>query len=347
MPLLALLWAYALSLVAVSIAGMIALILRRITRERGDARRSKNRQALMVTLLTPDAGPIGCAAHLTTLDGETAAETLLEVLALVRGVDRDRIVETARDKGAPSILRKHLAGGSVRGRILAAEALAFFPEAETQRALSVAQYDFDARVQAAALKSMVELGAPLAIDDLLARIGAEGKRRQSALVGVLRVAVALQPTQAIRALSRAGLATPVRIALIDSLAAARAADSVQFIAALTDDENIEIRAAAIQALGALAHPSAAPFIARALSDRDWRIRVKAAEAAGRLGLFEFTDPLCALLSDEIWWVRFRASEALAALGEHGIAALRAVAANGGQGSARRAAALALLERAAA
>ena len=316
-------------------------------RERGDTRRLRSRQALIVALVTPDAEPIRRAASLTVLDGETVAETLLEVLALVRGSDRDRIVETAIDKGAPSVLRKQLAEGQVRTRILAAEALAFFPEAETHRALQSAQYDADARVQVAALKSMVGIGAPLSIDDLLARISAGGKRRQSALVGVLRMAVASQPTEAISALSRTNLAALVRIQLIDSLAAAQASDSFDMIAALTDDENIEIRAAAIQALGVLAHPLGAPIIARALEDGDWRIRLKAAEAAGRLGLFEFSEPLCALLSDEIWWVRFRASEALAALGEKGIAALRAVAASGGEDSARRAAALALLERAAA
>ncbi len=347
MAWLALLWAYALSLVAISIAGMTALILRRVTRERGDTRRAMSRQALIVALLTPNAVEIDRRAPLAALDGETAAETLLEVLALVRGADRERIVETARDKGAPSILRKQLAKGQVRARILAAEALAFFPEAETRRALGIAQHDLDPRVQVAALKSMVALGGPLSIEDLLARIGAEGKRRQSALVGVLRMAVASRSTAAIGALSLPGLATPVRIALIDSLAAAHASGGVDIIAALTNDENIEIRAAAIQALGVLAHPSGAPIIARALGDQDWRIRLKAAEAAGRLGLFEFSEPLCALLSDEIWWVRFRASEALAALGDKGIAALRAMAASGGQDSARRAATLALLERAAA
>lgn len=346
MAWLALLWAYALCLVAISIAGMTALVLRRLLRERGDARRLKNRQALIVALLTPNGEPSGRAARLTALDGETAAETLLDVLTLVRGVERERIIETARDKGAPLILRRQLAKGCIRTRILAAEALGFFPEAETVRALRRAEYDLDARVQVAALKSMIELRSPLSIDDLLARIPAEGGRRLSSLVGVLRLAVAAQPDEAIGALSRPGLAAPVRIALIDSLAATHASGSVDRIAALTDDENIEIRAAAIQALGVLAHPRCASIIAKALSDQDWRIRLKATEAAGRLGLVEFSEPLCALLSDEIWWVRFRASEALAALGEKGIAALRA-AASSGQDSARRAAALALLERAAA
>lgn len=346
MAWLALLWTYALSLVAISIAGMTILVLRRIQRERGDTRRSKNRHAFIVALLAPNAEPGSRAAPLTALDGETTAETLLEILTLVRGAERERIIETARDKGAPPILRKQLAKGCIRKRILAAEALGFFPEPETVRALRLAEHDLDARVQVAALKSMVELGSPLSINDLLARIPAEGSRRLSSLVGVLRMAVASQPAEAIDALSRPGLATSVRIALIDSLAATHASGSVDRVAALTDDENIEIKAAAIQALGVLAHPTSASIIAKALSDQDWRIRLKAAEAAGRLGLMEFSEPLCALLSDEIWWVRFRASEALAALGEKGIAALRA-AAKGGPDSARRAAALALLERAAA
>lgn len=344
MAWLALLWAYALSLVAISITGMTALVLRRLLRERADARRLMHRQALIVALLAPIAESSGRAAPLAALDGETAAETLLEILTLVRGVERERIIETARDRGAPPVLRRQLAKGGVRTRILAAEALGFFPEAETLRALRRAEQDMDARVQVAALKSMVELGAPFSIDDLLARIGAGS--RLSSLVSVLRMAVASQPTEAIGALSRPGSPTPVRIALIDSLAATHVSGSVDTIAALTDDENIEVRAAAIQALGVLAHSTCASIIAKALSDQDWRIRLKAAEAAGRLGLVEFSEPLCALLSDEIWWVRFRASEALAALGEKGIAALRA-AASGGQDSARRAAALALLERAAA
>lgn len=346
MAWLALLWAYALVLVAISIAGMTTLILRRIMRECADARRSRNRQALIVALLAPNVEPSGRAASLIALDGETAAETLLEVLTLVRGSDRERIIETAKEKGAPAILRKQLANGCVRRRILAAEALGFFPGPQTLRALRQAEHDGDARVQVAALKSMVELGAPSVIEHLLARMPSEGGRRLSSLVGVLRMAVASKPDEAISALSCPGLPTPVRIALIDSLAATHANEGIDVIAALTNDDNLEIRAAAIQALGLLAHPSCAPIIAKALGDQDWRIRLKAAEAAGRLGLVDFSEPLCALLADKIWWVRFRASEALAALGEKGIAALR-TAASVGQDSAGRTAALALLERAAA
>jgi HEAT repeat protein len=345
MSFLALLWAYALSLAAIAIAGMTALILRRVVREQGEARQVKERQALIAALLTPNSQSSG--ASIALLDGETIAETLLEVLTLVRGADRDRIVEAARNKGAHLVLWRQLASGLVRNRILAAEALAFFPEAQTRRALQAAQNDIDTRVQVAALKSVIALGAQISIDDLLARIGLEGNRRLSALAGALRMAVASQPNEAIAALVRPDLATPVRIALIDSLAAALAGGSVDVIAALADDQGVEVRAAAIQALGVLAHPGGAPIIAKSLLDQDWRIRLKAAEAAGRLGLLEFTEPLCALLSDDNWWVRFRASEALAALGENGIAALRAIAASGEQGTARRAAALALLERAAA
>lgn len=317
MASLLLIWTCTLGLAGATLATVVALVLRRLIRDLSARRDAETRLTMTAVLLAPDGN---AKPRLVSL---AAAQTLLGVLTLVRGGARGQIIDAALALGAPQALGRMLRRGAVGHRIVAAEALGFFDGEEVRMALRRASRDKDARVRTAALQSLLALGAPAPIADLLARMERARARRQSALAGVLRRAVAACPAEAVEALERSPLSAQSRIALIDALAAARAAEAAPCLIALAEAGQIEVRAVAIQALGMLGCPKAGQVVAAAMSDSDWRIRVRAAEAAGKLGLASLAGQLSQLLNDDVWWVRLRAGQALEAAAPN--AALAAVA----------------------
>jgi hypothetical protein len=293
---------------------LVALRLRRARRdlELAQARRASARA---ITLLLS-----GESAH-----SELAAarrhpwilvETALEFLTLVRGADHDRLCGALRNlKLDPRSLRVR----STRARrLMALEALAFFPGSATAATLKGVLADGQPSSQVAALRSLILLNAAPPLPELLK--GDRTAWAQSRLFAEVAATVARDRPAEVREALGLDLAPAVRVVLLEVLGAAGDFAALPLLSAALAESDAAVRAAAVRALGALAHPSAAPLLKLAATDPAWQVRAEAMTAVGRSGLSAFAPILLQRLDDQAWWVRFRAGESLALLGQPAFAA---------------------------
>lgn len=343
---LQLIWLVSLALAAAALVWMTALILARLLRERADRRRAHDRAVIQQVWLDLLAGHGDAVGRLRQVRGRARlmAESLLEVVALVRGAERERLIATLQAFDVDSVFRRRLLRGSAAGRLAAAEALSIFPGeagvAALRRAL-VATRSGELRV--ALMRSLSDLSAPPGLNEVLGDV--RGRRASESLLylPLLGRLVANRPMEGLQAFGDGGTVGPARVLLAEALGASgdfRVLQPLCFAAAAPDEE---LRIAAVRGLAALGHPAAEQAILAALDDPVWMVRAAACEAAGRIGLRSAIAALARQLDDSVWWVRFRAGEALAALGAPGRERLQAEALDGGELS-RRTASMVLAER---
>ncbi|WP_426042817.1 HEAT repeat domain-containing protein [Brevundimonas sp. TWP2-3-4b1] len=343
---LLLIWTAAGALAAVALIWMIGLIVARVLRERGEARRRRDWRMIQQAFL--DIMNSSCVA-VGRLGGvkrrpRLMAEALLEVIALVRGGgERDRLVSALGAFGIDDIFRRCLSRGSVAGRIASAEVLSIFPSERTRSALRQALGKARAsELRVSLMRSLTQIGAPPALREALADLS--GRRGSDSLLYLPLIGqlVADDPMSALRAFGDPRVAGEARVVLAEALGASGNYRMLRPLCVAARAPDVELRIAAIRALAALGHPAAEATILAGLQDRSWIVRAASCEAAGRIGLHAALPWLETQLDDPVWWVRFRAGEALAALGPAGRARLRAMVALGGDLS-RRTASMVLAE----
>ena len=314
MSTLLLLWWSAVGLAGVSLAAMIVLILRRALRSRSEqdsARERKRIVAAITALLSGDDGAVA-ALQACTRRPWLLIETALEFLNLVRGADQERLRSALSGMRLDPGSRRARSGRP--SRLAAMEALVFFPGPATVATLRRGLRHRDPAVQAAALRSLVVLGAAPPVRDLLSTRGARWSR--SRLFADIVTLIARERPEEVRdAFALPSLDEPLRVVLLEALGAAGDYSALPLLSQSVGDPSPAVRAAAVRALGALAHPAAAPVLRLALVDPVWKVRADASTAVGRARLNGLAPALRQRLVDQAWWVRFRASEALAALGE--------------------------------
>lgn len=339
-------WFSALALAAAAVIWMTWLIVARLLRERAEARRTRNRAVIHQAFLDIMAGSGEAVGRLTRVRGRarTMAEALLEVMGLVRGAERERLVAALAAFQVDEVFRRRLFRGSAAGRIAAAEALAAFPGDETRTALQRALVRArDGELRAGLMRSLIEIGAPPELDQVLAGIGRAPTADSLLYLPLIARLVADNPRAGLRAFGDPEVAGEARAILAEALGSSGDYRVLEPLAAAARAPDVELRIAAIRGLSALGHPAAEPTIRAGLTDPFWVVRAASCEAAGRIGLRSTAPELAAQLQDPVWWVRFRAGEALAALGEAGRTRLHAIAAAGDDLS-RRTAAIVLAER---
>ena len=346
MSQLALLWWASIVLATAALLWMSALVIGRLLRERTDAKRVHDRGLARAAFLDAMNGRGDPAALLDCLRhrARLMAEALLEAMALVRGAERDRLISTLAFIGVDAGLRRRLSIGSLSGRMVAAEALANFPSADTvtalRRALPRAR---DSNLRVALMRSLIEIDASPPLGQVLqdiARIRGADSLLYLPLIGQL---VKADISDALRAFGDPETPAASRAILTEALGASGDFRVLETLCVVISAPDVELRIAGVRGLAAMGHPAAEPQILAALGDPVWMVRSAACEAAGRIGLQNATPLLVEHLSDCVWWVRFRAGEALAMLGQPGIDELRHVALTGAD-RAGRAASLALAER---
>ena len=326
MPILGLIWMTALGLIALAIAWMIALILLRVIHELRSKRRAADRTRVMGALVGVLQGREGAIQILETYkaQGILMAEALLELNAVVRGADRERVLIEVRKLGLPKLLTRQMLRGAPAERLSSLEALAALAGAEATTALRTAWRTGAPPVREAALNALVEAGAPISIGEVLDGLIAGELPATRTLTEVVRRTTMNDTRAAAAALQRRDLTELARALLLDSLGSSGDYQVIPNLIAGALDNSPEIRTAAVRGLGRLMHPAGQAAIGDALLDPSWHVRSAAAEAAGAAGLVALSDRLSALLADPDWWVRFRAGEALARLGAPGVARLRQV-----------------------
>lgn len=338
------LWWLSIGMTAASFAWMVALIAARLIRERREARRAAHRKRVQQAFLEIMAGSGDAIGSVREITRRVTAEALLEVLALVRGAERDRLISALSAFGIDDRFRWRLTRGGPAGRIAAAEALASFPDERNRVALREALGQArSAGLRVALMRSLIDLGAPLDLREVIGDLGS-GRGAESLLyLPLIAHLVGEDPDGALRLFADADLPAAGRVALAEALGRSGDFRAIEPLALASRAPDVELRIAALRGLAALGHPAAEASVVTALADEAWVVRSVACEAAGRIGLRTAVPLLAAQLGDPVWWVRFRAGEALAALGAVGRDELRSAAA-AGEPLARRTASMVLAER---
>lgn len=339
-------WTASLLLAAAALLWMTALIVARLFRERSEARRERDRHLIQQAFLDIMAGSVDAVGRLRGVRkrARVMAEALLGVVGMVRGAERERLIDALGAFGLDRVFQRRLSRGSIAGRIVAAEALSIFPGAAGAAALRRTLGETrSADLRVSLWRALIDLGETPALEAVLRDL--RGRKASDSLLYVpLIVSIAtIDTSAALRTFADPDLPAEARLILADALGRSgdyRVLEPLFQTARAPDDE---LRIASVRGLGSLGHPSAEPAILAALEDPVWMVRAAACEAAGRIGLVLVIPQLGSQLEDPVWWVRFRAGEALVALGEPGRERLVRSLAEGGD-LARRTASMVLAER---
>lgn len=349
MTVLAVLWWSSLALSLVALVWLAALMAARVFRQKRNVRRTRDRAAVCDACLAVLSGDPTGHHRLSAFASRTGlmSEIVLDLAAMVRGVERDRLIRTLTILGVDRRLCARLVKGDLRGRIATAEALAAFPSSGTLHAVAdVYRSTSHAALQTAALSTLIHLGAAPPVERVLADL--ERLRHSDSLVHrtVLR-RLAPSAREALgTALGDRTRRPATRAIIAEALGASGDYGFVQPLIEAATSIDPTIREAVVRALGVLGHPEGSGVARAAFTDVSWRVRAEACDAAARLGARAFASHLNTALADEVWWVRFRAAEALKAAGPLGVATLE-VASRSTEDRVRRSASGALAEKAAA
>jgi HEAT repeat protein len=342
---LKILWWASWALAACALVWMTALIFARLWRDFFARRRADQIAGIESAYLGLMRGEAGALEALAPYHREASllAETLLRVLDVVRGGERERLVGGVSAIGLDRLLRRDAERGDPTSRLARIEALGLFPGPETEAVLRRVSRRARGEVRLAAARALTSMGAK---GDLLELIADMERRREpwaGSMGEVLRLLAEQQPADCAALFARTDLPDPVRAMLAEALGNGGDYRNLLGLAEAAMRARPLVRAASIRALGRLMHPGCAPVLAWALRDPDWQVRGAAARAVGEVGLVDLSPRLAARLADPVWWVSFQAADALTRLGARGLATLQD-AAREGSDAAARVASLTLAER---
>lgn len=327
---LATIWIGTAALLTLSLATILLLIVVRMVQQHMSGRRAAKRRHIAHRLLAYVIGTDDGASLKGQLAGtrDISGELMLELVQLIRGQERARLLVLLTDLSVPRSLLRDLRRGRHPRRILAAAALRYFDDPEVIAGLRRALDDRDSQVRLGAAASLAELGAAPPLAELMARLRPDQLHGSHLLRLVFRRLAATDPESVASALT---LEAPdsVKVLALDALGRSGNYGAVPKIAAIaTSRASIEVRLEALRSLGLLRHPNGLPAIRQSLFEPDWEIRTQAVVAAGRVGAEQVVPELHRMLDDPAWWARFRAAEALLQLGRPGLLALKSAAAAG-------------------
>lgn len=344
MHVLVAIWSAAVILASAALLWMTSLILLRFLHERRETQRRADRRLVEQALVGVLQGRHDIAAELGRYRhrGRLLAEVLLDFITIVRGADRQIVVEALESFGADYALRARVTRGSLAGRLSAVEALGAFSGAATRAALHAAADRGPANLRLAALRSLIQAGGTVTVGTLLDDVAGGVLPLSGPLAELLQLTVEADHAAAGQALGRTDLPPAARILLLDALGLSGDYELIPLLTGHLASPRGDIRAAAVRALGKMKHPSSGAALGRALGDPDWDVRSAAAQAIGDARLTGLLDDLAQGLADPVWRVRFDAAAALVKFGPPGLERLRDAAA-GSNDAPRRAAALTLAE----
>ena len=329
MTLLGLVWLAAIGLMSFSLATMSALIAARVIHQHQRTRRAARRAIVLPELVHHIGGLTSGVLDLKGLESDAVlmAEVVRDLASLVRGREQTQLMQALEVLGVDQSLRTLLRRGSTVHRVLAAEALVYFPGEATYAALLESARRDTPRVRASALRSAIDLGQAPPIGEMLDSVIGGAERASLLFSDLLQRAVRTQIDEALTALARPDLPRPVRVILLQALGASDDDRVLGPLLHVAHSSDPEIRAAALGALGVLGHPGAAVVVESGLADADWRVRLKAIECVRRVGLTEFFAQVMDCADDEVWWVRYRAGQTLMSLAEKDVAKLKSFVAD--------------------
>jgi HEAT repeat protein len=317
------LWESSLLLCLVAFIAVAGLLAARLVSERRSRRRENLRSTLLPALMRGEAPDVARSR----LARSVAATLTLELAELVRGSDRDALIEAATVAGAGDELARRLRSRVAQDRLMAAEGLAMFPSF-TDDVTRVALTDPIPDVRLGAALALAHEGRAPPVGALIRGLGIGTSEHSLLVVSLMRDLVRADPHAVEAVLYDLDLPDAAKLAATEALAESGAIDHAPLVGWMAEaaEDDPELRPRIIRALGRIGHPAGHDAVLAALADNAWQVRAAAAEAAGRSALQAAVPRLADLLGDDEWWVRFRAGEALTRLGKDGATALRTAAA---------------------
>ena len=349
-PLLMALWSLSLVMAAISVGILGVVIVQRLISQNGRMKREKLREALIQELFTVTDDWRQSVEPLKPLilDGKMVGQTIIEYTTLVRGSDLDNAACALRAAGAEHKIISTLTKGAYKYRRVAAEALSIFRSEKSIAALRAVLFgNAPGTVKVAAARSLLSLGAPLPLDDVVSQFQTAELDVPLELIAVLEAYAKASPEALAERLEGGSDSVELRCLMIDALGKCDAYNAIPVLEQCALDPSSRVRATAIRALGRLELPISASVLNAALVDNSNDVRAEAVEAIGAVVMPEYAGKLEEMLDDRDWKVRFGAGAAMVALGKVGQDRLSTVAAGGASEVARRTASLTLTEKVAA
>lgn len=344
MPSVALLWLLSAVMAVAIVAVLVALLL---LRGLGPSResRSEARRLRLVVLLSKAKWDKRDEVRLRDAPPALVADVCIELLNMVRGDEKARLVEAGRRAGVADVLGERLKSWSHGVRLGAAGALGDFVDNDVAGRLREALDDAVPAVRLAAAISLASAGRAPPLRLLIEKLELGTAECSRFILRLFRDRAAADPAEVIALLTGENVSTSAKAYAAEALGAEGNYEAVPVISALALDERTDPEDVVgyVQVLGELAHPGAATAIERSLRSPHWRVRAAAADAAGKIRLSATVDVLADLLDDPHWLVRLQAGEALGKLGAAGDETLRAVS-RGEGGPAQEAARMELVQQ---
>lgn len=333
------LWLVSLGIATAALLVMLGLVVARLLGRRRIMRDEGQRRRLIPMLLG------GESEGIETAPKRLVADVSVELIQMVRGGDRDAFIANAMRMGVPDQLRTRLDSGSARERVIAAEALAQFPDAVSHDRLVVALEDRNPDVRLAAAMALAVAGHAPDVRMLIDRLSLGVHENSLIMVSLFEEIARQRPGEIKELVLDDSVVEGVKAAAIEALSASGDYSLVPLINRLVLDSRADSDALPryLRVLGEFAHPAGTEAVRAGLASPTWWVRAVAAQSAGQIGIGDAMTQLVALLADEHWWVRFRSAEALTRLGDAGAALLHEQA-DLGEPRARDAATLVLAER---
>lgn len=322
------LWYLSLGMAGFSISFMIALIINRIISTHFRNQRRDRRIALVEHLLITeksdaDKEVLGALTRSSTV----IAQTIAEISTMVRGEAFQEMLHRLEVCNAESRLIRLLKSQTPRRRMVAAEALAFYPKPEVREALwNAYKRPAQASHRIIIAQSIISAGAKPELADFFEYLDLNNSDNVSDMASLFN-SIALQDPEPITRRASIAYDPPyIRATLLKTLGNTGTFDAMPIFVRDAADPSPEIRAAAIDAIGALGFLPEQDVLDAALGDEAHEVRAEAAETVGLLLADKYFDRLIELVSDADWDVRFRAAKALSFFGERGLDALETIAA---------------------
>ena len=335
------LWDVSLILCTVASLTLLCLLLARIFSEGRERRRQLERERVKPLLLS-HGNATAIVPSCGALEKRAALHLTVQLAELVRGSDRDALLKNADRLGVRETLYRQSTSRVAQDRLLAAEALAMFPD-ETDRVCAMLD-DRNPDVRLGAALALAHNHRAPSAKDLVVKLGLGTSEKSLLIVSLMRDLVDRDAEDVEAMLYDAGLADAPKLAATDALAESGRVQHAPLVAWMAEaaEDDSQLLPRIYHALGRIGHPEGHRAIARGLDHPEWQVRAAAAQAAGMSRFTGAAGQLAEMLDDEQWWVRFRASEALGRLGKTGMETLARVAQAGSERS-REAARLTLAE----
>jgi HEAT repeat protein len=258
--------------------------------------------------------------RLRSWEQDLLASLIIEYMALLRGAERDRLVQLAVEVGLVKTYLDQLGSRRRWRRARAAENLGYLGGSEAVGPLEQLLADPNETVRAVAARALARIGTVDAARVLAGTLDdPSGLTRLRVAENLARVgSLAVEPLVEILA-TRKRRASTLAAQVLGNLRATEARPALHRV--IRYGENVDLKAQVALALGKIGNPEDLPALLALCEDEEWPVRAQAANALGMIGETSTIPTLQRLASDREWWVRLDATRALANMGSAGERAL--------------------------